>query len=182
MTMVRNLLDYIPHVLRTVREMRLEMDAEQPEVAALWKCVEDAFADQYVQDATENGVSRWEKILNIVPKATETLDARKFTILTRLNEQLPFTITTLEQQLAGLCGKDGYFLTLTNETYTLDVQVALVAKSNLVDVDTMLHRVVPANMIINLSLKYNQYETLKQFTHGYMKKYTHNQLRNEVLS
>jgi len=45
-----------------------------------------------------------------------------------------------------------------------------------------LQRVIPANMIIDLRLIYNQHLTLKQFTHAHLQTYTHNQLRNEVIS
>jgi uncharacterized protein YmfQ (DUF2313 family) len=178
----RNLIDYLPHVIRQVREYKAIMETEQPEMVTVWQAVEDALNDQFINDATVNGVSRWEKILGIVPKATETLSARKFTILTRVNEQLPYTFRTLNEQLKSLCGKDGYSINLENELYTLHVQVNLVAKSNYNDVDALLKRIVPANMIIVLSLKYNQHETLAQYTHSYLNQFTQYQLRNEVLT
>lgn len=179
--MDRNLLDYIPQVLKKVRELKLTFQSEQVEVEKLWGALEKALKDQFVVDATEYGVSRWEKILAIAPKATETLDTRKFRILTRLREQLPHTCTTLKQQLKALCGSDGYSLTLKNEIYTLEVKVNLIAKSNFDDVAALLHRVVPANMAIDLKLIYNPHATLSPFTHGQLQAFTHNRLRSEVL-
>lgn len=178
----RNLIDYLPHVIREVREYKTILGTEHPEMVNIWQAVEDALNDQFITDATANGVSRWEKILGIVPKATESLSSRKFTILTRVNEQLPFTIRTLNEQLKSLCGKDGYSIRLEHEEYTLHVQVNLVAKSNYNDVGNLLKRIVPANMVIELSLKFNQHETLAQYTHSYLKQFTQYQLRNEVIS
>jgi len=181
----RNLIDYLPQVLKEVRELKLIFQSEQTEIADLWISIDNAFNNQFVEtftiDSTEYGVSRWEKILGIVPKATETLDARKFRILTRLNELIPYTLTTLKQQLEALCGSDGYSLTLKNEIYTIEVKVNLIVKSKFDDVAALLRRVVPANMVIDLKLIYNQQLTLSQFTHGQLQAYTHNQLRSEVL-
>lgn len=177
----RNLIDYLPQVLKEKRELKLTFQSEQIEIEKSWDALKNALNDQFVVDSTEYGVSRWEKILGIIPKATETLDIRKFRILTRLNEQLPYTFTTLKQQLEALCGSDGYSLTLKNEIYTIEVKVNLIAKSNFDDVAALLHRVIPANMVIDLKLIYNQQSTLSQFTHGQLQAYTHNQLRSEVL-
>lgn len=177
----RNLIDYIPQFLKEFRELKLIFETEQIEFVDLWNSVNDVFNDQFVMDSTEIGVERWEKILNIFPKSTDSLSDRKFRVLTRLNEQLPYTMRTLNQQLESLCGKDGYSIELNNNEYTLEVKVNLIAKNNFDDVEALLHRIVPANMIINLTLIYNQHVTLAKFTHLELKSYTHHQLRNEVL-
>lgn len=178
----RKLIDYLPPIIKEIREIKAIMEAQQPEMVKIWQAYDDALSDQFIESATEYGVKRWEKILKIIPKATDNLNARKFTILARINEQLPFTMITLRNTLKSLCGEDGFTLTLNHENYTLYVQVELVAKSNYTDVGDMLDRVVPANMVINISLKYNQQTTLAKFTHGQLQQWTHDQLRNEVLT
>jgi hypothetical protein len=179
----RNLIEYLPEFLRSVKEYEAILTlAEQPEMVELWKAEENALNDQFVVDSTEYGVSRWEKILGIVPKATDSLDVRKFSILTRINEQLPFTITTLKEQLKSLCGEDGYEVNLDASKFILSVKVALTAKSNFDDVNSLLKRVVPANLVVDLSLKYNKNNVLKAYTHGQLESYTHNQLRNEAVT
>lgn len=178
--MDRNLIDYIPMVLRDILEFKEIMDADQSELSELWDAVENALDDQFVNSATNYGVSRWEKILKIIPKATETLDTRKFRILARLNEQLPFTLTSLKQQLESLCGTDGYVIEL--QDCTLIVRVALVAKSNFDDVDQLLKRVAPANIVVDLTLKYNQHKTIKQYLNSQLKQYSQSEIRNEVLT
>ena len=179
----RKLLEYLPPVLRGVREYGAILeDAQQPEMVSAWGGLENVLKDQFIVTATENGVKRWEQILGIVPKGTESLDARKFTILARMNEQLPFTYAMLEEQLRSLCGVDNYTLTIQHGDYGVYVQVGLKAKSNYDDVAGLLRRVVPANMVLYLSLKYNQQQTLAKFTHRELGSHTHNQLRNEVLA
>jgi hypothetical protein len=176
-----NINDYMRTALKEIREFKVIANAENAEINALWQALEDALNDQFINDSTEHGVKRWESILNITPKGSDTLDFRKFRIITRLNEQLPYSYRAVEQQLKTLCGEDGYSLELQNSKYTLRVRVALTAKSNYDDVGTLLKRVVPANIVIDLSLLYNQHSMLSKYTHEQLSKYTHTQLRNEVL-
>lgn len=182
MDRIIRLTDYLPPVLRQVYELRAIGEAEDPELREFQREAENVRADQFVLQATENGVARWEHILGIAPKGTDTLDSRKFRILTRLNEQLPYTIRMLRRQLASLCGPDGYSVHVDLESFQLTVKINLIAKSNYADVAELLERVVPLNILIDLSLLYNQHSTLAASTHGQLASFTHSQLRNEVLS
>lgn len=177
----RSLPDYLPGALRGVREFKAIMAAAEPEIAMLYDGIGDALKDQFVLTSTENGVSRREKIYGIVPKATLTLDERKFTILTRMAEQLPYTFRALCKMLAQLCGADGFALVLDRANYSISALVALTAANNVGDVESLLRRVCPANMAISVAIQYNQHYKLKAFTHAGMAMKTHRQLRNEVI-
>ena len=177
----RKLIEYLPEFLRDVREYKAILtDAVQPEMVELFQAIENALNDQFIADATEYGVSRWEQMLKIVPKATHSLEDRKFTILTRVNDQLPYTMTSLKKRLENLCGKNEYSVELDAQNFTLKVRVALTARNNYKDVEDMLEKIVPANMIIDCSLMYNQNEMFNPYTHEQLKALTHYQLRNEV--
>ena len=62
-----DLKEYLPDVLKDVQEMRAIMEAETPEVQAIWDACEDCMNDQFISEATENGVARREKMLGITP-------------------------------------------------------------------------------------------------------------------
>ena len=117
----------------------------------------------------------------MTPKADETFDDRRFRILNRVNESLPFTYRFLENQFTILCGENGYRLQVDHRNYTLIIRVELASKSKYTDVDALLKRVVPANMIIDLSLMYNQHQEVGRFTHGQLHAWTHEHIRSEVL-
>lgn len=181
--MHRQLIEYLPEFLRDVREYKAILtDGVQPEIEALFKAIERVLNNQFIETSDEYGVSRWEKMLGITPQSTYTLDERKFTILTRMNEQLPYTMTSLSQRLENLCGKDGYSIALDANAFTLSVGVALTAQSSLKDVSAMLENVVPANIVLNLHLIYEQNKTWNAFTHEQLSSYTHQELRNGVKS
>jgi len=157
------------------------MTAEQAEVESLWLSLGNALNDQFISDSTENGVGRLEKIFKIVPKATDSIDVRKFRILTRTTEQIPYTVAALRQQLSALCGDEGYSLTVNSSDYKIGVKVELEAKGKFDEVGELLKRAVPANMVIDLLLMYNQHLLLANFTHAQLSVNTHDFLRNEVL-
>lgn len=182
MAKIVEVLGYLPEVLTVIREFQAIATAENPELTELWAEIEHAFSDQYVDDATENGVVRYESFLNIIPKAIETLEDRKFKILAKYNEQLPYTYKALVERLNTLCGADGYTLVVDALDYTVTVRIELVVKNQFDAVDVLLENIVPMDMIIDLDLRYNQYLTLLPFTYNHLNTYTYDQLRNEVIT
>ena len=177
----RKLIDYLPAFERNIKELDAIMTkAEDPEMFLGWEEIDNAFADQLILDATEHGVSRMEKIMKVIPKATETLDERKFSLLVKENEQPPFTIEALKSKLESLCGEGNYSLNRDVANKVIYVAIALVARNSFDDVKTFLERIVPANMVIELTLKYNRHEFFMSNTHEQMQTFTHERLRNEV--
>ena len=120
-------------------------------------------------------------MLGISPFATDTLDDRKFRILSRYNEQLPYTRKSLVQQLAALCGEDGYRIQFLTKDFTVKVKVELTAKKQEATIGEMLERILPYNMAFTVELLYNQWQTVKAYTWGAFASRTWNQLREEVL-
>lgn len=177
----RLLLDYLPPFLQEYSELAQTMQTEQPEIDTLWTSIKDVLKDQFVGDATKNGIYRWEKILEIITNESEPLEDRKFRVLVRLNEDLPYTLKALEQQLTSLCGEDGYTLSLNSNKYILSVEIKLKNKGRMTDIKDMLRRIAPANLIVDLELIYNRHSTAAQYTHAYLSERTHRQIREELL-
>ena len=119
--MGRKLINYFPEVLRNYREFQKTFEAEEPEFENLQDELSKVLKDFFVEDATERGVRRWEKVLKIVPKPGENLEDRKFKILSKLVKKLPYTRRRLEQLLEMLCGENGYSLEIMEGTTNLCV-------------------------------------------------------------
>lgn len=178
----RLLIDYLPPYMQEYLEMQRIMDAEQPEFDLLWEVCENALADQFIWDTTEYGVMRWESMLDITPKDTDTLDERKFRIFVRLNQELPYTMTRLKEALTNLCGADGFAIDLQAKQYHIEIKLAIGHHSNYKEVADLLYTMIPANMTQYVKLMYNKNEMTSLYRHMDLAAYTHNQVRNEVLN
>ena len=179
--MRKKLNEYLPSILLKTYEFTLLCDTEQREFNRLNTAVDEVLDAQFVSTAGEYAIQRYEKIFGVVPQDTDTLDERRFKVLTRINTQLPFSVRRLRQQLATLCGEDGYKLEVNGGVYTLTVKVALTAKRNQQAVEELFADIVPANMVCTTSLLYNQHADLTRFTHAQLAALTHFAIREEVL-
>lgn len=178
----RLLINYLPHYMQDYVEMNAIMQAEQPEIDALWSAVENAFADQYIQDASEYGVMRWESMLNISPKATETLDERKFRILARLNQELPYTLIRLREVLIALCGANGFSIDLQANQYHIEIRLGVGNHNKYQEVVSLLNKMLPANLTQYIRLMYNTHDMVGQYRHLDLATFTHQSVRSEVLN
>ena len=180
-----SLLEYLPEFIQEIKEMKIIMSVEENFLTGfddnLNLSVKNVFKDQFINTATENGVKRYEDMLKIVSRESEGLDVRRFRLFVRFNEKLPYTVPKLKEQLASLCGEDGYSIMLDVVNFNLVVKIALKSKGMVDEVRAMLERMVPLNMMLDLDLMYNQHMTAGKFTHKFLQKYTHKGVRDEVL-
>lgn len=178
----RLLINYLPHFLREYIEMERIMSAQQPEFDDLWLACENALSDVFILYATENGVKRWESMMGITPKDTDTLDERKFRILAHMNQDLPYTMRKLEEALTTICGAGNFSVDLQHEKYHIEVKLALSNANNFQDVVDLLTKMLPANLTQNVQIMYNTHAVIGQLTHADLSAYTHEQLRSEVFT
>lgn len=178
--MRRNLIDYLPTILREFEEFKEIMRVEQKQVDKLWDMLYGILNEVFVDTAENTGLKRWETILNITPLDTDSVEVRRMRIHAKMLEDAPYTWNSLKQMLASLCG-EGYTVELKSEEYTLVIKVALTSKKMKDEVVKMADRVVPADIILDIDLMYNTYDLLKQITWAQATEKTYKQLRDEVL-
>ena len=146
--MRKKLISYLPPELQKVLEFQYLTGEEQKKIDQLAAAIDGVLNNQFIDDADELGVRRYESIFKIIPKATDSLNERKFRIKLKMSEQLPFTMRALERQLENLCGADGYEIKLNHNAYHLSVKIMVVERNNVEDVRKMLLRMVPANLLL----------------------------------
>ena len=176
-----NINRYIPPDRKEFREFNEIAKVENIKLKEFWNRIEDGFNDQFLQDMTVDGVKRWESILKITPKGTETLEDRRFRISARLFDELPYTMIVLKEKLALLCGKDGYKVNLEQTKYKITIKVELSVKHQVEEIRKVLAKMIPANMMQYVELIYNTHEMLSKYTHEELSRFTHYQLREEVM-
>jgi hypothetical protein len=170
------LLKYIPEVLKNFRELSEVFKVEESELLEVQGNFLEVLKDLFINDATERGLERWESILNIVPRLDEDLDDRRFKILTRLVKKLPYTYRRLDELLKGICGRD-YVINKKFDQYEIEVKINITSKKQYDSVEQLLNAIVPANLVIDLKLIYNQHSLLAEYKHHTLGAYTHKELR-----
>lgn len=143
--MERRMLDYYPCVIRDYVEFKGIADGQQWLFDGLWNEADRAFANQYVATADEYGLGRWEKMLHIVPKDTDTIEFRRARILNRINQRPPFTIRYLRQQLDSLIGAGKYEVYVVG--YSLYIEAAAEDIGYSQELDILLDNTLPANIV-----------------------------------
>lgn len=129
---------------------------------------------------TEIGLNRWERILKLAVKKIDTIDARRFRILSHLNQSLPYTYKGLLAQLKNIRIEDVLIDLNTNE-YVLTVKIRLTLKNKYEIVHTLLENIVPANLIINLIQLFKPHSELRRFKHSHLSVYTHKNIEEEAV-
>ncbi len=167
----------VPQVIGNIKEITAIYDMnDKIDLLALTEGLE---GDLLTLTATLRGIKRREKEYGIMPKDTDSMEDRRYRILLAEMRTLPFTETSLRKKLDAICGHENYELTISADMVALKVE--LTRKSMFEDLQSLIDEVTPLNMLVECSLRYNQYQTLAKFTHEQLAKYTHTQLRNEVL-
>lgn len=145
-----NVNSYLPPVVKEAREFKQIAKSENPEFNLTWDKVEIVWNNQYIMDCTVEGVIRWERIIGITPKSTDSLYDRKIRIITYINQTLPFTMRTLKMYLLPICGEGNYDVDLDLETNVLTITLNSIAERQMEDIQFLLDQMIPANLIINL--------------------------------
>lgn len=152
----------------------IELDLLRAEVVNL-------IDDQFIMEATEYGIARRELILGIQPFADDTLETRRFRISTKWRNLLPYTQRQLEAKLTEIVGEGGFTIVIDHAAYTLTVTLNLGNKRMFADAQEVVENMVPANLVVMVTLGYNRHLDLIGFTHAQLATMTHQQIREEIL-
>lgn len=142
----RKLIDYLPPVLQRVREFAAITGAQQPEIAAAWDALNLVMDNQFIDTATEAGVTVWEEELNIVPLASDTLEGRKQRLKTVWAYGVVYTYTWLTNWLSTASASKDYSPP-TVEDYTLKIEFP--ADTDYLYMVSYLRQQIPANMLLS---------------------------------
>lgn len=143
-----NLAEHLPPFLAELKELAVLFSSENPEFDQLWDETQGVLDDQYVDTAGERGIVRLEKITGIPTDRSLTLAERKTRIITRINEELPYTLRKLNDMLEAVCGKENFSIVTDFPNYVLGVVTVLRSNVRVESAEQLLERVVPANMVI----------------------------------
>ena len=141
-----NLLEYLPKFMQEYREIRRIIQSEEPEFKILWNLFKKVFNNQFIQYCDEDGISKFEEMLELHRYENDTLEIRIFRVLTYWNDQIPYTWRVLVNKMNQLCGTGNYELKPNFNSYELGVTTKFDDSKKYDELNNMLKTILPANL------------------------------------
>lgn len=146
--MDRRLRDYLPHCMQGIREMEALVAAEDVVFDRSWQAVDSLLEGQFIDTAPEPWLRRWERMLQL-PGGGE-LESRRFQILSKVNNKLPYHINWLHNKLAVAFGDErGFTIERDLAKHELTVQVDMIHAGALAALYADLRQSIPADMLLH---------------------------------
>ena len=147
-----HLLNYWMPLLRKLKEFKEIAKTEEPELRYILAAIDRTLANFFIESADEYGIKRYEDMMGIVPEETDTLDTRRFRVLTKWNNYVPYTEPELYRRLVSICGsEDAFDLEEHYKEYWLRVTTHLGVAGAFDMVANTLDDMLPCNLVLELA-------------------------------
>ena len=149
-----NLLGHLPPFIQEYMEIREIMKTENPEFQLVEDESEIIKNNQFIQSCNLRGISKFERLIGIVPSADDTLESRINRALVRWNDTVPYTWKTLLNKLDTLCGgSDKYEIIRKLDEHKLEITTHLDLYGQVEELDYFLSYMLPASMVLDAKNK-----------------------------
>lgn len=145
------LIEYMPTFLQEVQEFKEIFNSEDIEIEDIKERISELLDEVVVQTAKSYGLDRYEKIYGITNITTD-IERRRFNILSKINNRIPYTLNWLKNKLNNLVGKDNYEIILDHNNYKITVNVAALFNDIAIVLNKDLREQLPANLLITVNL------------------------------
>ncbi|MGN0680280.1 MAG: putative phage tail protein [Oscillospiraceae bacterium] len=145
-----NLAEYLPPFLREYKELKAVMDAENPEFIRLSEATERVLKNEFIETADEFGISRFEKLLGILPSKNDTLESRRARVYSRWFTELPYTLKAFLAKLAGLSEYGNISVSVDFEHYRIAIDTDFELYGQTDELERLVELMFPCNIIADL--------------------------------
>lgn len=143
------LVSYLPEFLAEFKEISVALEAENPEFSLLWNAADRTLYNEFIEDADEYGISRFEKILNILPSKEDTLESRRARVQARWFNSVPCTLKAFISKLISICGKSNFSVVKDYLNYNIKIAVSLEMFGQVEELERIIETMIPCNMTVN---------------------------------
>ena len=141
----------LPEHLQNMTEFRLLDEVSDKMFSDYDSEIEARHDDLLITTATEEGITRRERILGILPDPDSSLEARRATVLFWWYNRMPYTRRVLESKVAALCGTGNYTFEYDPAEEVLHVGVTASLGWDVVEtVRSLLDKLVMLNVILDV--------------------------------
>lgn len=148
MTKTVDLISYLPPFMADFKEISVTLEAENPEFVLVWNAADRVLQNEFIESADEYGISRFEKILNILPSTEDTLESRRARVQARWFNTIPYTMKAFLAKLVALCGDSDFTVTKEYEKYTVTILTNLELFGQVEELGHIIESMMPCNMIV----------------------------------
>lgn len=169
-----------PRLIANIPDIMKIYEINEGQIAELDAGVEELEGNLFTSTMNAENVGRWEAILGIKPSDNETLDERRFRILSRKLEKLPYSYRVIYRKLETLSPDDVEM----NIDYTrkhLFVKIGLKSSQMIAEVEKFLEEALPLDMTYYVDIMFNTHKMLASKTHGELASLTHEEMREKLM-
>ena len=130
-----NIRDYVPSIYKD--EL---IDNEEA-------ILDDLENSQFIVTAPEHAIKEYEKLLNIYPLNTDSIEFRRVRIMNRLSMTPPFSLPYLREKLNTIIGVGKYSCYVNYDDYTLYVESSAINQSYVNEIYITVNKLKPANIV-----------------------------------
>lgn len=147
-----DLVSYLPEFMQEYKEPVSALEGENPEFSMIWKAADRIAYNRFISTADEYGISRFEKMLGIYPKITDSLETRRVRAQNRWFNRIPYTIRVLFLKVAECLGGLHNFDIHTDffDSYKLTITIYTTDDSRADEVKYLLSVMVPVNIVTDV--------------------------------
>lgn len=150
-----NTIEYLPEFVREFREIQIVTAVEDKELVSINQDVETVKKNQFIMSTDCTGISRFEKLLGIVPSKSESLESRQLKVLSKWRDDIPYTYKWLVEKLDELCGMGNYVVKCEFDKYKLEIVLVKPKSEDVIYLVKVLEQHIPCN-ILNVVTKENE--------------------------
>lgn len=158
--------EYFPNLYKDIKEIDTLVNIENEILSEGESKLNQAFYNTFILTADEQGITMFEKILNIYPNLElEDLEFRKQRVLLRLSMPAPFSIQYIRTKLDNILGKDSYELIVDYNNYGIELHSTAPNQLWYEEMKSLITWIKPANMTFtNIPVNYSYLKFSEEIT------------------
>lgn len=168
--------ELLPNVFQPLIEINVLDNTVKIQLDKLNTLTRDSINNKSVQNANEQGVARWEKLLGVTSPLGSTLQSRREAVKSKLMTKPPINLITLKNIIETYMG---VIVDITIKDFIVTVKYRGVSKiADLNPLYATAYETIPANLILNIVYAFVTYteESARFATYNDQTGYTYDQI------
>ena len=146
----KRLITYLPRFMQNFSEMKEMLNAANVETDTINNQVGRILDEAFLNDCTEYGLQKYEKLTGLIPSDSETLEVRKSKVMMYWFNQSPYTLRVLRRKLDGFCGEGNYEIVEDMEQYKIIVKTRFTTQEQIEWLKGFLELFLPMNVCLEI--------------------------------